>query len=128
MEKKLTAPRFLLGGAVTFALSYGFYLGTLLVAPPSVAYSVSYGFGLIVSLAINSLFVFRSSLRTLGVVQFSIAHAVTYLTGLLAVSVFVGAFPACPKLAPLAALAISAPVSFLLVRRVFSGSQKTPKH
>jgi putative flippase GtrA len=113
--------RFLVAGAGTTLASYGVYLLLLPRWPYPVAYTVSYLFGLVVSYAFACGFVFRSRVAARSAVRFPLVYAAQYVVGLGTLTLLIG-LGVPPRVAPLAVVACTIPLTFVLSARVVRGS------
>ena len=74
--------RFVIGGAVNTTITYAVYLMLELVMPPGVAYTLVYVFGICLSYAINTYFVFHTKGTVRSGLQYPLVYAAQYLIGL----------------------------------------------
>ena len=116
--------RFLVAGALNSALTYAVYLILLQAFSYWWAYSVSYVAGIFLSFVLNSLYVFRTPLRWQSLLPYPSVYLVQYLLGLAVVYVGVELLGWDERLMPVAALAVTVPVSFVLTRWVLRGKSK----
>jgi putative flippase GtrA len=110
--------RFVVVGAVNSGLTYLAYLALLKWVSYRWAYSLSYVAGILLSFVLNSRFVFRVSLRRRSLLRYPLVYAVQYGLGYVVLYAAVGMAGIDPRLGPVAVLAVTVPVSFLLSRRV----------
>lgn len=115
--------RFVLAGLVNTAASYLFYLLLLRLVPCAVSYTLAYAAGVGLSYVLNSRWVFREPVGLKKAIRWPVVCAVQYLlsTGLLCVAVDV--FHVDPRVAPLPAVALTVPVTFMLSRLTLRGKQ-----
>lgn len=118
--------RFVLAGLANTAASYLLYLLLLTVVSYAVSYTLAYAAGIGLSYLLNSLWVFRAPAGLRKALRWPVVCAAQYLlsAGLLLVAVDV--FRIDPRLAPLPAVALTVPVTFLLSRMILRGRQGTP--
>jgi putative flippase GtrA len=117
-------PRYVVAGGVNTLASWLVYVALLQVATYRVAYAASFVFGVALSFLLNSWFVFGVPLRWRRLVpypgvylaQFAVGYAVVWL------AVEKAGWPAWSG--PLAALAFTIPVGFILTRRVLVPAAK----
>jgi putative flippase GtrA len=112
------ALRFLLGGAANTALGYVLYLLLNLFLDYRWAYSISFAAGIVLSFVINSVFVFRQPLRWRRLVVYPVVYAIQYCVGLAAIWLFVAVLRQPEHWAPLAAIALSLPITYIATRFV----------
>jgi putative flippase GtrA len=108
--------RFLASGAFNTAATYLLYLGLVRFLPYPVAYSISYGLGVLLSFLLNSLFVFRRPLRWAGLLRYPVVYVVQYLVGLAVLSLGLEFFRLPQWAASGAAVASTVPLTFVLSR------------
>lgn len=112
------ALRFLASGAFNTLLTYLLYLGALAFMSPGVAYTLVYALGIALAYALNRAFVFRSHAGWRSAVAMPLIYLLQYLLSLGIITVWVRlGLPAA--LAPLPAIALSMPVTYLLTRASF---------
>lgn len=111
--------RFLISGGVNTAATYGIYLALLGSLGYRGAYTIAYVFGILLAFAINRLFVFRSHRGWRSMVLFPFVYVAQYLVSLMVIWVWVEHLHLSNKLAPLAAIALTVPLTFVLSRLVF---------
>ena len=112
--------RFIVVGAANTAASYGVYLLLLYVGVDyRIAYTVAYLAGLAFGYWAHATFVFRARLGTRSALAYVATYAAMYIAslGMLAIAVDYLFIP--KPAAMLAALCVTVPVSFLLLRRGF---------
>ena len=113
--------RFLVAGSVNTAITYIAYLLLLQVSAYRVAFTVSFVFGILVSYILSARFVFRRPASRRSFLQFPLVYAAQYLLGLLLVTICVEQLGMPSWLAPLTALAVTIPITYLLSRQLFVG-------
>lgn len=126
-SSSLQVLRFVVAGAANSGLTYFAYLALLKWVSYRWAYSLSYVAGILLSFALNSRFVFRVPLRRRKLLRYPVVYAVQYGLGYVVLYAAVSLAGLDPRLGPLAVLAVTVPVSFLLSRRVLSGEEKDGK-
>ncbi len=115
--------RFLLSGGINTAFTYAVYLLLLHVLSYRVAYTASYIAGIALAFMLNRSFVFRTHRGWKSVVLFPFVYVAQYLLGLLVAIGWVETLQLPAEGAPLAAIAVTIPATFLLSRAVFGGSK-----
>lgn len=116
--------RFVVAGGINTALTYGFYLLLLPLFGYLAAYSVAYVVGIVLSYWLNSVFVFHEPLNWPALARFPLVYVVQYLLTAALLWVFVDALGVGERVAPLFAVAVTVPVTFLVTRIVLQGSQR----
>lgn len=108
--------RFLVSGGLNTGITYGLYLLLLPLLGYLAAYSTAYVFGIVLSYALNSLFVFRQPINWRSLLRFPLVYVVQLmLTGAL-LWLFVDVLGIGERIALLAAIALTVPVTFLTAR------------
>jgi putative flippase GtrA len=107
--------RFLIGGAVNTGITYAAYLALLPFMEPSAAYTVVYIFGIALSYAINTYFVFQTRSSIQSGLQYPLVYVVQYFIGLTLLSVFTD-LGLDSRVAMILVIIASLPVTFLLTR------------
>lgn len=116
-----TIPRFAVAGVVNTGATYIAYLLLLQVASYRVAFTLAFVLGILLSYALSALFVFRQRTSWRTFLRFPWIYVVQYLLGLLLVTLAVEWLGLPAWLAPLAALSITIPLTYLLSRALFAG-------
>lgn len=114
-------PRFVLSGAFNTAVTYALYLGLLAVFPYWFSYSAAYASGILLAYYLSRHFVFGTSPSGARLLAFPLVYVVQYLLGLALAFLWVDVLHMPATLAPLAALTVTLPVTFVLTRWVFHG-------
>lgn len=111
--------RFLFVGAANTAVSYGVYLLMLLVVDYRVAYTIAYLAGLAIGYWTHATLVFRAPPEMRSAVAYLATYAAMYLASLLLLNIVVDRLGIPKPAAMLAALLVTVPTSFVLLRRGF---------
>lgn len=122
-----TVVRFLLGGGLNTALTYLLYLALLLILDYWAAYTISYVSGIVLSYFINRKMVFRAAPSCASALLFPAIYVVQYLLGLAVVHAWIRMFDLPAPFAPLVAVAVTLPVTFVLSRAVFRLAGPKPR-
>jgi putative flippase GtrA len=110
--------RFIVVGGVNTGVTFLLFLALGWLMPAPLAYTISYLFGIGLSYALNSLFVFQTDLSVRTAVRFPLVYVVQYLYGLVVVSVLT-AWLHVPNAAAAAVTIVSSiPLTFVLSRKV----------
>lgn len=117
---KLDVARFLVSGGFNTALTYGMYLGLLTILPYQVSYTIAYVSGIVLAYVLNRFFVFKSHQGLKSAVMMPLIYLVQYLLSLLILWVWVEKLWFDSRLAPLAAIVLTLPVTFVLSKFAFS--------
>ena len=118
------AVRYLIAGGINTLATYLIYLTVLAVAPYPLAYSLSYGAGIVLSFVLNSRFVFRAPLRWRRLLQYPVVYVVQYALGYAVLYAAVELVGMGPSLGPVLVVAVTVPVSFVLTRRILAGGDR----
>lgn len=110
--------RFLLAGTATTVFSYAVYLVLLIVLPYMIAYVISYAAGIVFSYFINTYFVFRQQFSWKSLFQFPLVYIAQLIINLFVLWLAVDRFDMKRELAPLIAIVISIPVTYLMSRAI----------
>lgn len=113
--------RFLLSGAFNTVATWLLYLLLIQFLSYRVGYSIAFFTGIALAYVLSRHFVFRREGGAAAVAVFPLIYLFQYLLGLGIVSVWVEVLGWQEALAPLAAIALTVPITFFLTRRVFSG-------
>lgn len=115
--------RFVAAGVLNTGLSYALYFALLAVLPYRLSYTIAFAFGILLAYVLNRYFVFGTSRRLLSVGLFPLVYLVQFLAGLAIVSFWVEVLAGPQELAPVLAVILTVPVTFLLTRFVFRGHE-----
>lgn len=116
--------RFLLSGVVNTATTYVIYLALLQIIDYRVAYTIAYATGILLAYALNRVFVFRAHRGWSSLLLFPLVYLAQYLASLAIVWVWVDKFGLPKSLAPLLAIIVTVPLTYVLSHHVFV--QKLP--
>jgi putative flippase GtrA len=108
--------RFLLAGAVNTGATYLLYLGLLHVVHYQIAYGIAYVAGIVLSYLLNSRYVFRTPLSTKSFLFFPLVYLAQYTFGVVLLYLLVEQADISPRLAMIAVVALSIPLTFVLTR------------
>ena len=111
--------RFLISGGVNTAATYAVYLVLLGVMGYKLAYTVAYVFGIALAFVINRLFVFQTHRGWRSMVLFPFVYLAQYLVSLAVIWAWVERLHLPKQVAPLIAIVITIPLTFVLSRLVF---------
>jgi putative flippase GtrA len=108
------------GGAATLG-GYLLYLLLNLFFNYLAAYAISYLVGVVASYLVNSLYVFRSRLSWGGLLAYPSVYIMQFALGGTCVWLFVDRLGFPEWLAPLTAIALTLPITFLATRYLLTG-------
>ena len=120
-----TFARFFLSGLANTALTYALYLLLLPFAGYAVSYSIAFVLGIALAFLLSRSFVFKSVSRSRRQFLFPGVYLLQYLAGLAVVAVWVEWLGLPEPFAPLAAIALTIPLTFAASRWVFSAAKST---
>lgn len=112
--------RFIASGAANTLTTYALYLTLLNIANYKTSYTISYIFGILLSYTLNRYFVFKSTKGTLSIILFPLVYLVQYLTNFGILWLWVEHFNFDEKIAPLIAITITIPLTYVLSKAIFS--------
>ncbi|KPW75862.1 MULTISPECIES: GtrA family protein [Pseudomonas syringae group] len=119
--------RFLMSGGFNTALTYGIYLVLLMFLSYKVSYTISYATGILLAYVLNRFFVFKSHQGLRSVVLLPLIYAIQYCLSLVILWCWVEKLQLDERLAPLAAIALTLPVTFILSKLAFATKDKAPQ-
>jgi putative flippase GtrA len=119
-------PRFLIGGAVNTVVTYAVFLGLSLVVHYSIAYTVTYLVGMIVSYWLAGAFVFDTGFNLGSALRFPLAYVVSYLYGLGALFLLIDILGVPHYAAILVVIATGIPLNFMLQRYAMTAGGSPP--
>lgn len=111
--------RFLLSGGVNTVATYAIYLALLRIFGYRTAYTIAYITGILLSYVINRVFVFRTHRGWSSALLFPLVYLAQYLVGLATVWLWVSQLHLAQALAPLIAILVTIPLTYILSRCVF---------
>jgi putative flippase GtrA len=114
-------PRYLAAGIVNTGVTYVVYVLLLRVSPYRVAFTIAFVLGILLSYALNARFVFARRAQWRSFLRFPFVYLGQYLAGLALVSMLVEWGGVDMRVAPLVALVVTIPLTYLLTRAVFIG-------
>ncbi|MEB1794586.1 GtrA family protein [Xanthomonas campestris pv. campestris] len=119
LVRKSSFVRFLISGGINTVATYAVYIALLQVTSYKVAYTVAYVFGIFIAFFINRLFVFQTHRGWRSLVLFPFVYLAQYLVSLTVVFAWVEHLGFSVTLAPLMAILVTVPLTFLLSSLVF---------
>lgn len=121
LVRKSSFVRFLISGGLNTVATYAAYLALLQAISYKAAYTVAYVFGIVIAFVINRLFVFQTHRGWRSLVLFPFVYLAQYLMSLAIVWTWVEQMCLPAALAPMVAIVITVPLTFILSRFVFGG-------
>lgn len=123
--KRSTFLRFLISGGVNTGATYVVYLAMLQVIDYRTAYTIAYVFGIVIAFVINRMFVFQTHRGWRSMMLFPFVYLAQYLVSMAVVWTWVEKLGLPAGLAPLIAIFVTIPLTFVLSRYVFGKRQST---
>ncbi len=122
---KMEFMRFLLVGTINTVTGYAVYLSLVFFIPYLFAYTISYVVGICVSYYLNTRFVFKTHFSLKKFLKFPLVYLFQYIFGICVVYLVVQKLGWHKALAPILAVILSVPFTFLLSRLIIK--PKSPK-
>jgi len=119
--------RFLAGGGFNTAVTYLLYLALLKVFDYRISYTVSYLCGILLAYFISGRLVFKVAASWRSALLFPFIYLTQYVLGLAIVFLWVHQLSLPRFAAPLAAVAITLPITYLMSRTVFRAEPEKPR-
>ncbi len=119
-DKQQEFLRFLLSGGFNFVVTYILYLILIEIIPYKISYSISFIVGVVLAYYLNCKFVFRSKKQLSTFALFPLVYLIQYVLGLVVISLWVQLFGFNKAFAPIAAIIITIPITFILSRKVLT--------
>lgn len=116
-----SAARFVAGGAFNTLATWLVYLVLLQWVHYAVAYTCAYAIGIVLAYALNRYVVFRRAGGRLGPVLVAAIYIGQYFAGMALVALWIRGLGGAPAFAPLFAVAVTLPLTYVLNRLVFRG-------
>lgn len=130
-EKKTIARRwlrFLLGGGINTAFTYGVYIALNLVMGYQSAYLIAYSMGVVFAYWFNAVLVFRVPLSWKGFFSYPLVYVIQYGASALLLGALVEVGSVSETLAPLVVTVGMVPLTYVLSKRVLRASSCVDKH
>lgn len=118
------ALRFLIAGAINTGAGYLLYLVALQVLGYRTAYTVSYLLGIILSYALNTLFVFHQPWSWRALASFPLVYVLQYAVGFVLLSLLVARVGIKEEIAPLLVVVVTLPITFFASRYIIKGKRQ----
>lgn len=124
MKKTIELFKFGLVGLLNTIITYILYLFLLDHFPYSLAYTISYVAGIIISYFFNTIFVFKQSVSLSNFLKFPVVYLVQYLLNLLLMFVVVNKLLINEKIALIISIAVTFPITFVLSKYVLKSKKE----
>lgn len=112
--------RFLFMGAVSTALMYVLYLLFCMALNYQLAFLLAYIIAVIAAYYLNAIYVFKKKVSMQAFLRFPLVYVLQYGIGALFLGIFVEKFGVPKTIAPLVIIALTMPISFVLIRYVLT--------
>jgi putative flippase GtrA len=109
--------RFLFWGALNTLLTYLIYLGALTFVGYGAAYTLTFIVGVVIGYSLYSRFVFRRAFSWKKMVRFPLVYLAQYAFGMSLMWLLIDGLGWNARIAPIAVIILSVPVSYLLTRQ-----------
>lgn len=122
---ELIFARFLISGTLNTGITYLLYLGFLQFFSYQIAYTTAFVLGIFVSYGLNAMFVFRVKITARSLIRFPVVYLAQYILGMVLVVMLVEFAGVAAWIAPMFAILVTVPLTFILSGSVFSSDKKT---
>ncbi len=116
---KLSFARFLFSGGLNTVLTYGIYLLLLMVFSYAASFTLAYVAGILFTYVMNRFFVFKNHHGLKSIIWLPFVYALQYVLSMLILWCWVEKLDITVRLAPLAAIVITLPVTYFFSRLLF---------
>ncbi|HIG39241.1 MAG: GtrA family protein [bacterium] len=114
--------KFLLGGGINTAVTYGVYLSLLVLLPYQWAYLIAYALGVVFAYWFNAMFVFKVQLTWRGLFSYPLVYVVQYAVSALLLGTLVEFVQISKIYSPLLVAIIVLPLTYAISRSVLNWS------
>lgn len=108
--------KFLIGGGINTAFTYGLYFGLHVIMPYQVAYALAFAVGIVFSYFFNAIIVFKSCVSLKSFFAFPLIYLLQYLLSAVLLGVFVERLGIPESIAPAAVIILTIPITFGMTR------------
>ncbi len=115
----LTFARFLLSGGLNTVLTYGMYLLLLMAFSYTASFTMAYVMGILFAYVMNRFFVFRNHQGLKSIIWLPFVYMLQYVLSVIILWCWVEKWHYSVHLAPLAAIAVTLPVTYFFSRLLF---------
>jgi len=119
--------RFLVGGGINTAFTYGIYLILMLFVHYQIAYLIAYIVGVVFAYWFNAVIVFKVPLSWKGLFSYPIIYIIQYTISAFLLNIFVETLQIDKTFAPLMIIIIMIPLTYVLNKYVLLISSSTNK-
>lgn len=114
--------RFLVGGGINTAITYGIYLILSLFINYQIAYLIAYVIGIIFAYWFNAVIVFKVPLSWKGAFSYPMVYIIQYIMSALFLGIFVEVWQINKIYAPLIVTVVMIPLTYFLSKRILIAS------
>ncbi len=111
--------RFLLSGGLNTVLTYGLYLLLLMAFSYTASFSMAYAAGILFAYVMNRFFVFKRHQGLKSIIWLPFVYILQYVLSMIVLWGWVEKWQFSVHLAPLAAIAVTLPVTYFFSRLLF---------
>jgi putative flippase GtrA len=108
--------KFIIGGGINTAFTYGLYFGLQVIMPYQAAYAVAFALGIVFSYWFNSTIVFKTPISWKGFMTFPLVYLIQYVLSAILLGFFVEQIGINQLFAPLFVIIVTVPITFILTR------------
>ncbi|WP_285373334.1 GtrA family protein [Pseudomonas sp. lyk4-TYG-107] len=112
--------RFLASGAFNTLATYALYLMLLNIINYKASYTITYIFGIFLSYFLNRHFVFKSTTGSRSILLYPLVYLAQYLASMGILWLWIDHLHFNEKVAPLIAVIITIPLTYLLSKAIFT--------
>lgn len=108
--------KFIIGGGINTAFTYGLYFGLQVIMPYQAAYAFAFTLGIVFSYWFNSRIVFTTPVSWKGFMTFPLVYLIQYVLSAILLGFFVEQIGINQLFAPLFVIIVTVPITFILTR------------
>jgi putative flippase GtrA len=108
--------KFLIGGGINTAFTYGLYFGLQVIMPYQVAFALAFAIGIVFSYFFNAIIVFKLRISLKSFFAFPLVYVLQYLLSAVLLSFFVERLGIPQSIAPAAVIVLTIPITFGMTR------------
>lgn len=112
--------KFLVSGGFNTIVTYGLYLVLLSFFPYTTSYTVSFLVGIVLAYLLNRYFVFNAHNGIKSVLLLPLVYILQYGMSMLVLWFWIEQLSLAAQLAPLAAIVVTVPITFILSKYIFT--------
>ena len=110
--------KFMVVGGINTLSTYIIYVLCVLFVKFTIAYTIAYLVGIIISFYLNTIFVFQSNISFKKFLKFPFIYVIQYFIGLFLLHLIVEFFKLNKLVAPILVIILTFPVTFVLSRKI----------